>query len=143
MKEVQLPPPIEGLEGLYSEVIENPVAYATFFWKFTKEQHRAIKKRDQNRCNFPSEEHGGSLQVHHIVPKSLESRTGIEVDHPLNGITVCTRCHQRIHTPNGHDCAYTTDRGAVIWNEEWDDELSARALSNTRKAIKKGWRFPK
>ena len=146
MKEAILPPPIEGLEGLYDEISQNPLLFATLAWRFTEQQRKAIKKRDGNKCIFESpidDHHEGYLQIHHILPKSLGEQTGIPVDNPLNGITVCERCHRVLHSPNGHQCAFTTERGAVIWNDNWDDELSAKAVHNTREAIKKGWKFPK
>lgn len=145
MKEAVLPPPIEGLEGLYDEVVENPLLFATIAWKFTEDQRKAIKERDGKSCQFPEPKkgHGGSLEVHHIIPKSLNETTGIPVDNPLNGITVCRKCHNRIHEGAGHACTFETKRGEVVWNDTWDDQLITRALHNTREAIKKGWVFPK
>jgi 5-methylcytosine-specific restriction endonuclease McrA len=52
--------------------------------------HRHILQRDGWRCQLcGSSEH---LQVHHIVPRG---HSGDDVEEDL--ITVCWRCHRRIH----------------------------------------------
>ncbi len=136
--EVPLQRPIE-IERLEDSLRLSGIALLAF----TPEQRKAIKRRDHRKCNFPEEGgHGGYLHIHHIIPKSLESITGIDPDHPLNGITICQEHHSKIHTPNGHKCAYATERGAVIWNETWDDKMMTAVLGNTREAIRGGWKFP-
>ena len=115
------------------------------FLAFTRPQLKSIRARDHGRCNFPETEgHRGRLHVHHIIPKSLESRTGVDPDNPILALTICEAHHFLIHNGDDENAEYLrTEKGMVCWNDSWDAEMISTSLSNTREAIKGGWKFPK
>lgn len=108
---------------------------------FTYAQRKWIKERDGYKCQCPEcTGHGGQLNVHHIVPDTLCKHQHIDPDTPMNAITLCENHHHMIHEAGNK--AFETDRGMVVWGSQWLDELSSRAVENTRLAFIKGRIFP-
>ena len=56
----------------------------------TREMRREVYRRDGWRCAMCDNSQG--LQIHHVVPRG---RGG--VNHPMNLITLCWRCHSAVH----------------------------------------------
>ena len=56
----------------------------------TREMRREVYRRDGWRCALCDNSQG--LQIHHVVPRG---RGG--VNHPMNLITLCWRCHSAVH----------------------------------------------
>jgi len=52
-----------------------------------------VFKRDRYKCQL-CKKVGGSIQAHHIKPKYKNPEKTFEA---LNGITLCFKCHQKIH----------------------------------------------
>lgn len=59
-----------------------------------------VLKRDNRRCRFcgvteqqHKDEHGRSLDIHHVIPRSADGS-----NHPENLIPVCKSCHQTIES---------------------------------------------
>ena len=58
--------------------------------KLTNETRREVYRRDHWRCALCDDPR--RIQIHHLYPRS---RGGC--DHPMNLITLCSRCHAAIH----------------------------------------------
>lgn len=56
----------------------------------SREMRREVYRRDGWRCALCDNSQG--LQIHHVVPRG---RGG--VNHPMNLITLCWRCHSAVH----------------------------------------------
>lgn len=54
------------------------------------ELRQAIKNRDRNKCRICGAYH--KLEVHHVISKAHGG-----TDHPDNLITLCRKCHKKIH----------------------------------------------
>lgn len=134
------------------------------------EQRRAIRDRDDNRCQAPHPEsdgptpHGGKgLEVHHISPQRWEADMGIpeEVrDRPENLLTVCEKFHrEHIHPDmetarkeygmdkNSYKKAFQyrneqVARREPYWNTEFDAPMFQKAKQLTQKALAGEWIFP-
>ena len=65
--------------------------------KFRKE----VKKRDDNKCQWPSCGSTKTLEIHHIRKWSAFPSLRFDVS---NGITLCKTCHKRI---TGHEEIYS------------------------------------
>lgn len=66
--------------------------YFSFYGEdWTEDLKKFIRNRDNNRCQFPECEHKNFVQcVHHIDGNKLNCQ-------PSNLITLCKKCHQKIH----------------------------------------------
>jgi len=71
----------------------------------SNEDRRAIYRRDGFRCALCDSTDG--LQLHHYVPRAEGG-----VDHPMNLITLCWRCHAAAHG-GFYDCINPADLTAT------------------------------
>ena len=139
---------------------------------FTRRQVKAIRQRDNNRCQFPtySEKSGwlicgrqDRLEVHHIIPqryaKQVLNWSEDRIDHPKNGITLCQAHHQDVIHPDivkakreyGEDrasfdkCFENRDRLVKEGYKYWNDDWD-RALAykaEENTLSAQEWNFPK
>ena len=61
--------------------------YTLMFWS------KSIKKLDNSKCKNCSSKN--NLHAHHIMPKALFPKLSLDLD---NGITLCMKCHSKIHS---------------------------------------------
>jgi len=61
--------------------------YALIYWSKT------IKKLDTDMCKNCSSKY--NLHAHHIQPKSEYPKLSLDID---NGLTLCTKCHYKLHS---------------------------------------------
>lgn len=91
----------------------------------TKNQIKAILKRDNRQCLFSAEhECKGKMSVHHIDGKE---------DIPENLSSVCRSSHWE----------YLHNGRAQKDVDKWNEELKRIAKDKTDKAVSSGWSFPK
>jgi hypothetical protein len=128
-----------------------------------EKQRRAIRERDEHRCQFPAphdcnEKEG--LEVHHILGQRYLRRLKVDPDYPENTISVCKNAHRRVIHPDMEEARrrYGMDKDAykkaftarndklnkrqVYWNDQEDRPMQVVATRNTQKAEERGWRFP-
>lgn len=78
---------------------------------YQRSPHLAARVRAQNgyRCavdgpdclEFEGRDHNPYVEVHHIVPMSLQSTTTVNLDRTSNMAPLCAGCHKRVHRGAG------------------------------------------
>jgi len=59
-----------------------------------REWRKGVFKRDSYKCRLCGYQKSGQLVSHHIAPKSLYFNLMLVLN---NGITLCKKCHWRVH----------------------------------------------
>lgn len=127
---------------------------------FSTKQREWIRKRDDNRCQFPDIHRcEGRNEVHHIINQGYATRHDIDADYPENAITICNSAHRMIHPDmNKAYGEYRHNRGAfedmkrerqdmmeqgrVYWVDHWDRRMTVIAVRNTQRYKREGHIFP-
>jgi len=132
---------------------------------FNDRQRRAIRERDDHRCQFPEcpispQCNPRRLECHHIKPQGYLKRFGVDPDFPENALTICERAHDAIHPDRvaakeryrrGDKKAFQElhperqrklEEKKPYWQEKWDRAMGTIALKRTQQAKKNGWEFP-
>lgn len=72
----------------------------------TPKQKKEVKERDGMQCRNCKCDDPDNLHVHHVVPLSIGGR-----DHPDNGVTLCTECHNAVHDSKNMKHTRLTKKG--------------------------------